>query len=371
MTQVLAILSQSIRELRSRSLFWVSLFMGVGIAALVMISFRFTETGWGLFWFEVNESEAFVAGSNNARDAVRWAFAEVFVRWWVCWGAIALAVISTSSILPDFLTGGTIDMSLAKPISRLRLLWLKIIGALLFVFVQTAASIGLAYLLMGLRFGVWIHEGLWAVPLVLVQFVYLFAIATLVAVWTRSALASLLVTIVLWTLFSLLQFGANTIDEQYVGAQAQVETYDERSVNIRAMAEEEERDLYPAEEARLERIAERREEAMTPIRFIDDYLWPVGRLEFVIPKTADVQKIIASLVDAPSLVELMMRGEGGVGMEAMGDFSDDEIAAMEEGAVERADAARDVNVASSIASSMMLPVVCFALATLIFVRRDF
>ena len=303
MMQAYALLVQSIRELRSRSLFWVSLILSVAVAVVLIAPISFTEDGWRLLWFSVNESDLFRDGSQGSRDLMAWIFAEIFLRWWVCWGAIALAVMSTASILPDFLSTGTIDLSLARPISRLRLLWLKIGGGFLFVAVQTTASILIAFLILGLKFDIWMPAALWAIPLVLVQFIYLYAISSFIAVWMRSSLAAMMLTLLLWAGFSIVQFASNTIDQLREQGNVIVTMLEETETTIRDRAAAQNRELTPFEQTRIDDVRENLPMFESQVEFIDSYLTTINLVEWIIPKTGDIQKTIASRVSAPSMSE--------------------------------------------------------------------
>ena len=114
-----------------------------------------------------------------------------------------LALISTASIFPDLIAGGSIDLYLSKPISRLRLFLTKYLGGLLFVVLQTAVFALGSYLVFGLRGGQWRTSMFLIVPLATLLFSYLFAVCVLVGVLTRSTIAAILVTILFWFLFAM------------------------------------------------------------------------------------------------------------------------------------------------------------------------
>ena len=97
MTQTIAILVDSLREIRSRSLFWIALAISALVAVLLFGLIGFDEKGWSILWFDTNESDILYAGSDGARDLMSWLFGGAFVWWWLSWGAIILALISTSS----------------------------------------------------------------------------------------------------------------------------------------------------------------------------------------------------------------------------------------------------------------------------------
>ena len=110
------------------------------------------------------------------------------------WLASILALISTASIVPDMVTGGSIDILLSKPIGRTRLFLTRYFTGLLFVTVQVAVFTIASIVVVGIRGGSWEPWFLLAIPLVVIFFSYLFCICALVGLLTRSTIVALLVT---------------------------------------------------------------------------------------------------------------------------------------------------------------------------------
>ena len=239
MMQVLAILNDSLRELKGRSLFWITLIISAFAAFALLGSIGFNQEGWRILWFETIKSDVLRAGTPASRDVMAGLFNGFFVKFWLGWGAIILALISTSSVMPEFLASGAIDLSLAKPISRLKLFLVKVFGACLFVTVQVAVSALLAYVLVGLKAGIWLHTSLLAIPLITLQFLYLYAMSVLVAVTTRSTLASLLMTILFWFIVFIAQFATNQMNSMLTQNQAMLQRVEKRidAINSRAATE--------------------------------------------------------------------------------------------------------------------------------------
>ena len=130
----------------------------------------------------------------------------MIIGWWLTWGAMILALISTSTMLPDLIAGGTIDLYLSRPMSRLRLFLTKYACGLLFVAAQVAVVAIGSVIIVRWRSGEWIPSLLLAVPLVLLVFSYVFAVAVFIGVWTRSAIAAILLSILAWGMFSITQW---------------------------------------------------------------------------------------------------------------------------------------------------------------------
>jgi hypothetical protein len=124
------------------------------------------------------------------------------IGFWLTWVATILALISTAGIFPDFITGGSIDLYLAKPISRARLFITKFISGLLFVTLQVVIIAIGSFIVMGTRGGQWMPSIFWCIPIVICFFSYLFGICVLWGVMTRSTIAALLLTLLFWALFA-------------------------------------------------------------------------------------------------------------------------------------------------------------------------
>ena len=98
-------------------------------------------------------------------------------------------------LFPDLITGGTIDLYLSKPLSRLRLFIIKYLTGLLFVALQGRGVFRVGSF-RGVRRCVRAHE--WkpslflAIPIVVCMFSYLFGFCVLLGVWSRSTIAAIL-----------------------------------------------------------------------------------------------------------------------------------------------------------------------------------
>lgn len=127
--------------------------------------------------------------------------------------AIILGVIITSFFIPNMLRKGSVDLMLAKPISRATLLVYKYIGGMSFMFIFAAVSVGSVWVVIGLRSGLWNPKFLLLIPLLTFAFGILYAVSTLIAVLTRSAVASLLVTLAFSGLLWVIAYLYNQVDQ--------------------------------------------------------------------------------------------------------------------------------------------------------------
>lgn len=127
------------------------------------------------------------------------------ITWWgvELVGAPALMLLSciiTAFYIPNMLRKGTIDLLLAKPISRVALMLYKYTGGLTFMFVNTALLILGLWVVLSLRSGVWEPFFLITIPILTFQFAFFYALSTLAAVLTRSPIVSILLCVVAWAL---------------------------------------------------------------------------------------------------------------------------------------------------------------------------
>ena len=115
-----------------------------------------------------------------------------------------LAVISTAAIVPDFVSGGAVELALSKPIGRVRLFLTKYFMGLLFVTLQVGVFSLASFLVIGLRGGAWEPRLFMAIPIVVGVFSFLFCVSALVGLLTRSTIAALLLTLLFWIFLFIL-----------------------------------------------------------------------------------------------------------------------------------------------------------------------
>ncbi|MEM9416044.1 MAG: ABC transporter permease [Planctomycetota bacterium] len=220
MTQTLALLLDAYRELNAKKMFWITLIL----SALVMLGIAAAgihETGFSVLWFKFDLWDMGDMGAESM-DEIRAAFYKEIFRYvgvtiWLTWAAIILAIVSTASMFPDLMSSGSIDTLLSKPISRLRLFLTKYLLGLGFVALQVLVFCIAGFFVIGFRAGDWEPRIFLAVPIVLMFFSYLYAISTLVGVYTRSTLAAIVATVIVW--FGL--FAINAADGEILEAQAE------------------------------------------------------------------------------------------------------------------------------------------------------
>ncbi len=203
--QLRALLLDAYRQLSAAKLFWVTF----GISILVVVAYGsvgFNGQGISvLFGLWEIESEELREGSPWARGLYIGIFSSFLINIWLAWIATALALISTCSIFPEFVHSGSIELTIAKPIGRLKLFFAKYLVSLLFVVLQVAVFCIGVFICVGLRIGEWNPLIFSAIPIVATFFSYLFCICVLVGILTRSGITALLITGVFWMMLWSIQ----------------------------------------------------------------------------------------------------------------------------------------------------------------------
>lgn len=205
MTQIITILLDSLRMLLARKLFWVS-FTLTAMVGVAYLSTSLTENGMSVFfgWKEI-DNDLFRKGTEEGEWFYVTLFTTYITRFWLGSGAIFLALISTVSVFPEFTKGGAIEISLSKPVSRVKLFLTKYIGCLFFVALQSSLLAGLVFWAIGRELGYWNWSVFWVIPIITFAFSLIHCVQVLMGILTRSSLASLLTGICFWMLVWLVQ----------------------------------------------------------------------------------------------------------------------------------------------------------------------
>ena len=111
---------------------------------------------------------------------------------------ILLMLLWTSGFLPDFLQSESASVLLAKPVPRWAVLVGKYLGVVAVMAMQTSIFVGGTWLALGFKTGAWFPGYLYTIPIVVACFGILFSFMTLLAVLTRSAVVSVVGTLVFW-----------------------------------------------------------------------------------------------------------------------------------------------------------------------------
>lgn len=361
--QTWALFVDAFRELNHRKLFWITMAINLFVVA-ASACFGISESGFTLLWWEF-PMPGLRQAIGSTGEFYRGIFLSVGVGVWLSWAAIILGLISTASIFPDFLAGGSVDLWFSRPISRLRLLLTKYFFALLFVALQVAVfSLG-AFVVMGVRGGLWAPGIFLAIPLVTAMFSYLFAFSVLFGVVTRSAITALLLTFGVWCVLFVFNMADSALLATSTAMRMELDVTERR-------IEFQERRSVPNEE-RLAQLRETLVSTEEALPVLDWWHGLVFKIKLFLPKT---EETVALLERRLIPIEEIGRGtvnepSGDAGSDSpppepgLADPSDTEIARRFE------TIRRERSVMWVLGTSFLFQAVILGIAAVIVVRRDY
>lgn len=379
--QTTALFVDAYRELNARKLFWITMVLS-GLVVLVFALIGIDQRGISFAGFRFDF--AGITSNEIPKDVFYLGlFSSIGISVWLTWVATILALISTSSIFPDLITGGAIETVLSKPIGRLRLFLTKFATGLLFVALQVGVFSLLSFVAIGVRGGVWEPGIFLAVPIVVVFFSYLFAVNALLGLVTRSTIAALLVTGVFWFVLFILNAGDAMLIQfreqtRYVyEAQAnRVERAEEFAVNSVRQARQREglphEDYEPTDEEMqranpaLSIVRMRAAESEDELRQLQKWSGLVFGVKTLLPKTGETADLLERhLIDLDAInfdgdeQEMQANDEGDV------DINMDVVGRR----VQEIFRGRDI--AWVLGTSLAFEALVLGVCCLIFARRDF
>ncbi len=111
---------------------------------------------------------------------------------------IIFTLIWTAGFIPEFLQGFWWNMLRIRPISLTLLLITKTIAIFLVVLTYATILISGTWVALGFATGVWEGNFLWAIPILLLQFVCFFPVSIFLGTWTRSTTVAIFGSIAFW-----------------------------------------------------------------------------------------------------------------------------------------------------------------------------
>ena len=317
-----AILFDAYRQLNAKKLFWISLIISFLIVAVFAIVDITAEGMKVLHWtiLPAYNTELVTREDFFVRDL----FIGLGVKFWLTWGAAILGLVSTAGIFPDMMNGGSIELVLSRPISRTKLFLFRYLSGLLFVTLQVAAFVVAAAALFAIKDVPISGRMFLAIPIVVLFFSYLFGICVFFGVLTRSTIASLLLTILVWFFVFVIASASNTMrmfeltGETDIKMQAGMIEAERESVQMmRDRLSEEERNATdePAPGSARERLAraesnlDERVQKLESETKSNETLGTVhtvfSAIYFVIPKTGETTELLNRwMTEVPSEDEL-------------------------------------------------------------------
>ena len=366
MMQTLAILGAAYRELNARKLFWLAIALSGAVVAL-FASLGINEQGVTFLTWTF-ESPVFNSRLLPRENFYKLLFVNVGLEWWIGLLSTLLALVTTAGIIPDLVSPGSVDMMLAKPISRTRLFLTKVGTGLLFTALQVSVFALATIVAIGIRGGVWEWSLLVAVPLSVLFYSYLYCVCALVGVLTRSTVASLIVTLLFWAVVFAVHSAESISTFGRVGTELELQKLEERVAALEKSMPEDASADEDDDAAELERLRERRTAVADASAKWNEAHWWFYTTMTVLPKTAETLSLAERwLVEAAALPrpdeDEPVRGprRAFVSREVKrGDFA----RALEE-------EERSRSVWWVLGTSLIFEAAVLGLATRIFVRRDY
>ncbi len=386
--QTKAIFVDAYRELNAKKLFWLTMALNV-LAVVLFASLGINENGFSFLHWKFDSPFM-----NTNFVSPKMFYTIQFTSWgvpiWLSWVTTILALISTAGIVPDMVSGGTIEPMLSKPIGRVRLFLTKYLTGLMFVGLQILVFSFGCLLVFGIRAGTWDIGLFMAVPIVLAFFSYLFSFCVLIGLLTRSTIAALLLTIIFWCMIFAANVGDQIMLAQREGAIIQIEDRradveaQERFATKRIEQLIEQDKVVPGigDEPLPEGVADsmsavnpaltlsrsRLEKVENSLPTWETWSERVFALKTVLPKTQETIGLLERhLITDDELKNLM--NQGGASDRSA---NENEPAMADPRVPERvAEAMRSRTVGWVLGTSLIFETILLGLSTLIFVRRDF
>jgi ABC-type transport system involved in multi-copper enzyme maturation permease subunit len=130
--------------------------------------------------------------------------------------AILLAIFITSEIVPSMMEKGVIDLLLSKPLSRVTLLFGKVLGGLVVVVALLGYFTVGAWLIVSVATGIWAGGFLWSLVPILLSFMSLYALMVFVGLLTRSGTLGMILSYLFFAILSALFYSREELLFQFV-----------------------------------------------------------------------------------------------------------------------------------------------------------
>ncbi len=204
--QTRALFVDAYRELNAKKLFWITMILSL-LVVLLFATVGINSEGVTFLWITLGFIPVTTAVVPQDIFYLQ-LFSTLGIGIWLTWIATILALISTSGIIPDLVSGGSIESVLSKPISRTRLFLTKYFTGLTFVALQVGVFTVASFGVIGIRGQVWELRIFLAIPIVLAFFSFLYVVSVFVGLITKAAMPAILLTCLFWAFLFLL----NTAD---------------------------------------------------------------------------------------------------------------------------------------------------------------
>lgn len=391
LTQTTAMLVDAYRELNARKLFWITMGLNLLVVAL-FASMGINERG-PTFLHWTLDNPYYHSGTVPPELHYKSLFVTYGTPVWLSWVATILALVSTAGIIPDLVSGGSIETMVSKPISRARLFLTKYVFGLLFATLQVLVFTAGMFLVIWIRGGAFEPGLFMAVPIVVLFYSFLFSVCVLLGVLTRSTIASLLMTMLFWFVVFIVNTGDNLVllqrenlilraEDIRKDLENQTALTDRRLDEILASGEtitdNEGHEVTGVEERRLavnpvlRRTQTRLAEAEAAVEPWREWSGRIVAIKTVLPKTEETIALLSRfMISQEDLIKLMAE-HAGVEVELDEESERGPGGPPDARAIERVELARrDRTTAWVLGTSLGFEALVLGLACLLFVRRDF
>lgn len=121
-----------------------------------------------------------------------------------------LSIFSVSSLVPNMLEKGNIDLLLSKPVARYQIIIGKFLGGTLVVFINIAYLVIGMWILFGIKFGIWETAFLYSIPMITFTFAVLYSLIIIVGILTKSSILAMMLSYIIFIIISpILAFREN------------------------------------------------------------------------------------------------------------------------------------------------------------------
>lgn len=208
MRAVITIAYDTLTLLCCRRLFWLNVWLS-GAVVLVVASMSCGRDGWSLGFGLQSWPSTYLREGSPWETTLFFGVVRRATQWWVAGVIPLLTLFSMASVVPTSLKSGQAALLFTKTRRRSEVLLGRFAGGLLAAAIPALICVTGLFLTLGWRLGVWEGRLFFAIPFVLLFFAVLAAVTVMLGVLTKSASASLVVTLILSASVMALQDAAS------------------------------------------------------------------------------------------------------------------------------------------------------------------
>ncbi|MGI9519354.1 MAG: ABC transporter permease subunit, partial [Pirellulaceae bacterium] len=173
----------------NRLLLSTALRRDIAMPGATQLDFYYFTWHWSAFTVNISHAE-FASGITSQLPG----FFDKFV---VSIG-IFIAILVTSSFIPEMLEAGSLNLLLSKPVHRWGLLLAKFAGGCVFIFLCAALFFTGVYFWMGIQLGIWERAILLSIPVYVLVFAMYYSVSVLAGILFRSPILCITFAILFW-----------------------------------------------------------------------------------------------------------------------------------------------------------------------------